>query len=227
MTRFLTRDQIYSLGIKPDHAFKQSKRLNTIFEEISNATVAAEDMVTLRLRSKIDKAEENIKSVNERLISHIDTSPEIRRLDLCTKKEILQENIDANKNLLEKADKISKQKFRQCVKRLAQQLVKENRVKLRKAGAGAKSLLDSEDETFIANAIESKTSAHGRRHDTVMYLNHRVKSEDLLSIANYNLMKRGKKLIKSAKTVQLRARPKSVKTIEGKKHKGNFIYIWK
>lgn len=93
-------------------------------------------------------------------------------------------------------------------------------MKLRSLGAGAKPLLDSEDEQFVADAIETKSSAHGRRHDTVLYLNHRIKSEDLLSIANYKLMKRGKKMIRSAKTVHLRSRPRNIRSIEGKRHKG-------
>lgn len=86
-------------------------------------------------------------------------------------------------------------------------------------------MLDSDDEDFIANAIESKSSAHGRRQDTVLYLNHRVKLEDLLSIANYNLIRRGKKLLKSAKTEHLRARPRKINTIEGKRHKGIYSII--
>ena len=40
--------------------------------------------------------------MNEQLNRHVDTIPDIRRLDLCAKKEILQENIEANKNLLDK-----------------------------------------------------------------------------------------------------------------------------
>ncbi|CAG2257868.1 unnamed protein product [Mytilus edulis] len=116
-------------------------------------------------------------------------------------------------------------KYGYCVKRLTEKLIKENRIKARRLGAGARPMLDSDDEEFIANAIESKSSAHGRRQDTVLYLNHRVKLEDLLSIANYNLIRRGKKLLKSAKTVHLRARPRKINTIEGKRHKGIYSII--
>ena len=103
--------------------------MSTIFEEIEKARVAAEDMMSLRLKAKIDKAEENIRDVNEKLQNPCtNVLPEIRRLDLCAKKEILVENMEMNKNLLDKSDKISKQKFRQCVKRLATKLIKENRM---------------------------------------------------------------------------------------------------
>ena len=78
-------------------------------------------------------------------------------------------------------------------------------MKNRKLGAGAKMLLDSEGEEYVARAIESMCSAHGRRTDHDMYLNHKLKCNDLLSIANHRLAFRGKKLTKSARTVLLRS----------------------
>ena len=94
-------------------------------------------------------------------------------------------------------------------------------MKNRKIGAGAKMVLDSEDDEYVVWAIESMCSAHGRRTDHVMYLNHRLKCNDLLSIANHSLSSRSKKLIKSARTVLLRSRPKKINTQEGSRHKGN------
>ena len=45
----------------------------------------------------------------------------------------------------------------------------QNRLKGRKLGAGARRLLDSDDEEFIARAVESKCTAHGRHHDAILY----------------------------------------------------------
>ena len=56
------------------------------------------------------------------------------------------------------------------------------------------SLSHGDDEDFIAKAIEDKASYHGRRHDTVLYTGQRVKKKNLLTIANYRLAQRGKKL---------------------------------
>ena len=108
------------------------------------------------------------------------------------------------------------------MKRLAKKLAQENRLKNKRLGAGLKPLLDSDDEEFIARAIESKSTAHGRRHDSVFYTGHCVKHRDLLSIANYSLYKRGKKLIRSATTVYNRGRPKRVDSIQGKQHSGRW-----
>ena len=100
-------------------------------------------------------------------------------------------------------------------------------MKLRKLGAGAPVLLEGEDEEFVAKAIESKSTAHGRHHDSTLYLNHRVKFDDLLSLANYSLAKRGKKLLRSASTVYLRSRPKQLNTIEGRRHVGKWLFCTK
>lgn len=43
-------------------------------------------------------------------------------------------------------------------------------MKKRKRSCGAPSLLDSDDEKAIAKAIEEKSTAHGRRHDMVLYI---------------------------------------------------------
>lgn len=82
---------------------------------------------------------------------------------------------------------------------------------------GRPSLIDSEDEEFLAKAIEDKATYHGRRKDTVMYTNRRVKTRDCLNIINHNLERKGKKLVKSYFTVYNRSRAKNVRSIQAKK----------
>ena len=62
----------------------------------------------------------------------------------------------------------------------------EKRVGIRKSSSGRPQQLDQEDEEFILNCTESKSRAHGRRRDAVMYTNHRVKKKDFLKLANYS-----------------------------------------
>ncbi len=47
------------------------------------------------------------------------------------------------------------------------------RLKQRKLGTKQEMKMDSDDEEFVAKAIEEKATYHGRRHDTVMYTNRR------------------------------------------------------
>lgn len=130
-------------------------------------------------------------------------------------------------NLQIKEDKNSKKRFQQRKRRLAKGLLEENRVKRRKTCSGAPRALDSEDEEFIQKSIEDKSTAHGRRHDAVLYLNHRIKKKDFLSIANYNLFRRGKRLIKSATTVLNRGRPKNLSSRQAKLHLGKWLFCAK
>ncbi len=68
-----------------------------------------------------------------------------------------------------------------------------NRLRRRKLSSGTPQLINSSDEEDIAKAIEEKATYHGRRHDTVMYTNRRVKIRDLKAVANYHLARIGKK----------------------------------
>ena len=79
-------------------------------------------------------------------------------------------------------------------------------------GAGAPQSLDTDHEEFmITRYIEETSTAHGRRHNTVLYSIHKVQKQHFLSLANYNLYRKKKKLIKLATTVLNRGRPKAVK----------------
>ena len=228
LSKVLPADQLGHIGIKPETVRQKTIKMESIMEEVRNAKMAAEDMINLRLKDRIKKTLRDIEALDLQINERSGLLSEKRLKDILLQKDILEERINKNQKMVEKSDAYSIQKFDQSSKRLASNLIKENRYKDRKIGAGAPSLLDSEDEEFIAKAIEDKSSAHGRRHDTTLYLHHRIKSRDLLTLANYNLAKRGKRLIKSSQTVYLRARPRKVNTIEGRRHTGkniDFIFM--
>ena len=133
---------------------------------------------------------------------------------------MLEERLDNLKALSIQSDQKEKRRVRQATKRIANQLLESRKIKRRRRGAGAPSLLDEEDEDFIAKAIESKSTCHGRRHETTLFTHHRVKKSHFLSLANHFLSKRRKKLIKSAITVTKRGKPKNVKSLAAKVHRG-------
>ena len=78
--------------------------------------------------------------------------------------------------------------------------------------------IDQLDEEFVPHCIESKTAAHGRRNDQVMYTSQRVKKRDFLRIVNFNRLQRGLKPVKSATTVYNRGKPCNKRSIQSKKH---------
>lgn len=83
------------------------------------------------------------------------------------------------------------------------------------------------DEESTARSIEETCTAHGRRHETVLYSHRRVKKRHFLSLANYNLYCRGKKLIKSATTVLNRSRPRNINSRAAKAHSGKSLFCSK
>ena len=107
---------------------------------------------------------------------------------------------------------------------MADQLLESNRVKRRKTGAGRPEAVGEEEEDFLAKCIAYKSTAHGRRHDSTMYINHRVKKRHFLSLVNYHLREKGKKLIRSATTVYNRSRPNNIRSHAAKQHRGKWLF---
>jgi hypothetical protein len=60
-----------------------------------------------------------------------------------------------------------------------------------------------------------------------MFTNRRVKKRDLMSIANYRLLRKGKKMIKSATTAWNRSRPKNKRSHQAKLHIGKGLFCTK
>ena len=114
-------------------------------------------------------------------------------------------------------------------KRKASQIVEEKGYKGRKlTNQGAPRKISDEEKEFLAKCIKDKATYHGRRHYLViMYTNRRVKSRDLLNIANYRLLKSGKRMIKSATTVYIRCKPKNGRSLQAKKHIGKGLMCFK
>lgn len=133
-------------------------------------------------------------------------------------KNTLKERLENLQSLKRNDDVSTHRKVQQAKRRIAQELIDSNRVKKRKVGAGAPQLLDSEDEEFIANAIASKSTCHGRHHEVTLFTNHRVKKRHFLSLAHYSLLRRGKKLLKSASPVTNRGKPRNVRSRAAKSH---------
>ena len=206
LSLILSKETLNNLGIHPDIAKRRLSTLENVWKELENSEIAADDMLKLRISAKAKKIEEELEKVENAIRSM--RHSEKRRSDFEMRNEVLTERLTGYEDLVSQKTKYSKQRFNQAKKRIAQDLVNQNRLKKRKLGAGPPSLLDDEDEQFIAKAIESKGTVHGRRHDATLYLHHGVKYDDLLSLANYSLAKRGKRLIRSASPVYLRARPK-------------------
>lgn len=218
-----SRAETFNLGIKPDRAVGFLSKVIMACEESERTLREAEDIFELKTCERIKKAESKIGSIDQKIVKQQHFLSEKRKIDLEEEKTLLEERLDNLKALSIQSDQKEKRRVRQATKRIANQLLESRKIKRRRRGAGASSLLDEEDEDFIAKAIESKSTCHGRRHETTLFTHHRVKKSHFLSLANHSLSKRGKKLIKSATTVANRGKRRNVKSLAAKAHRGKWL----
>ncbi len=120
--------------------------------------------------------------------------------------EDLKSAVQSLKSIKEEDEAPSK---RSMLRRCQASLIREKRLKLRKLGSGRKLSMDEVDERFLVDCNMVKATAHGRRHDAVMYLNHRVKKNDFLKLVNFSRSTRILPYVKSATAVFNRSCPKN------------------
>lgn len=144
----------------------------------------------------------------------MDSWSKARLDDLQEEIEVITELLEELKNVSTTTSKTAEKKRARMVKRNAAELLESNRVKRRKLCAGRHSELDSENEENIAKYIEEKSTAHGRRHDQVSYLNHRVKCRDMLNVNNHRRYEEGRRLLRSTTTLYSRSKPRNSRSFQ-------------
>ena len=225
LASLLTRNELYNLGMKPDRVVGKLSSVLEAATEVEDAVSAADELVNSRLRDKLDKINLRINEIHKKM--QMEAISEKTKSDLNDELELYKLRMDETNGLLNKETTNDTNKFSRARKRLTIKLLEERRIKKRKLGAGRPLAMDEEDEQFLAKCTAEKSTTHGRRHDTVLYLNHRVKKRHFLSLANYNLLRRGKKLIRSATTVYNRSRPNNIRSNAAKQHRGKWLFCCK
>ena len=86
---FLSRSEIYSLGVKPDRAVKFLSKTLQASQEVENAQLAAEDMILLRKNERKGKIQEKLNGID----GDIDLLSERRKADMILQKDALLERM--------------------------------------------------------------------------------------------------------------------------------------
>ena len=177
--------------------------------------------------TKIDTLDKAIKH-KEALLRHkkLDFS-DLQQDELLEETESLRERRNALEKLKNSSTKYDMKRFDQMVNRASIKLIREKRLGLRKKAVGRPRGMDEEDEEFLLRCIESKTTAHGRWSDQVMYTNHRVKKRDFVKLVNYHRHQRNLKPIASSTTVYNRSRPFNKRSNQAKLHLGLGLFCAK
>lgn len=177
-----SREEMTALGFDPENLPSMTERVKFVVEEVKNANEAAADLVRLRLNSKKEKLEKEIKEKENLLQKKTNVWSSKTLEEIQSEVQKLKEKVEDTEGLLHsQPTKSNYQRKRQMLKHQASSLIESNRLKRRKlSNQGLKPKLDEEDEDFIAKAIEDKSSYHGRRHDTVLYTGQRVNKKNPL-----------------------------------------------
>lgn len=219
-----SRSEIESLGIDPDSLCKDEKdvfgliNLNDEIEDEANKTVID------NLQNLIDKKKEDL-SQQKRLLQEKENLWQQHQVD--DMKEVIEETEATINNHVVLKEVRHGPKWARKVNRCKKKIIRERRLKLRKLGSGRRRAMDETDESFLVDCIMSKATAHGRRQDSVLYLNHRVKKKDFLKIVNFSHRQRGLPFIRSATTAFNRSVPKSKRSIQSKNHIGLGLFCSK
>ena len=94
-------------------------------------TIFAEDMLNTRMALKRKLIDAQIDQIDTKIVRLGDVLSETRKKDLVTEKEMLKERAESIKKLQIRDDKNSVKRFNQSRKRLADNLLEENREKRR------------------------------------------------------------------------------------------------
>ena len=170
-----TNTKMYEYGINPQAAKRKVENIINTIAECDNAIKAATDMVNLRLESNIKDLTKKASELESNMTKNEGRCDQKILESLQQERSDILKQIEEKQNIQNHEEKHFKNRFYQAVKRTADSLIDENRVKRRRLGAGPSLKMDDDDEEFLLNCIEAKATAHGRRQDTVMYLNHVVK----------------------------------------------------
>lgn len=182
----------------------------------------------LKLNHRIEDLKSRITSMEELVKKRSENWSRVRLDELQDKIEADNDRMTELVKLQSGESKSHRQRLQQMNKRETRKLLVLNHVGKRKLGdQGRKPLIDSDTEEQIAKAIEDKATYHGRRHNTTMYTNRRVKVADLPGIANHFLALKGKPLVRSKTTVWNWSEPRRKNSIQAKFHLGKGLFCTK
>ena len=225
MAALLPRAQLYNLGIKPDRLIGHLSQILDASKGAENAIDAADGLSLYRLKDRLKRIDQQEKELQEKLACC--ALSERTKADIQADLNLLEQRQQESSALLTREDKDGIRTFSQSRKRVAKELLEENRVKRRRLGTARPKSNGEEEEEYLARCIAEKCTAHGRLYNTTMYLNHRVKKRHFLSIVNDNLLQKGKKIIRSATTVYNHSKPINVRSKAAKQHLGNWLFCCK
>jgi hypothetical protein len=218
-----SRQEMEDLGIN-SRICQYTQEVSSTVTARKNAKQEAEETVNTRLDKRSQLIKERIQDLEEKHNHNLHRWTTMQLDDLAQDTDDLREQLERIEQLKRKEEPL---RLQNMIRRQYKKDIIKKRIGLRKKSTGRPQSIDEDNERFVLECIENKATAHGRRHDPVLYLNHRVKKRDFLKLVNYNRARRGLKRLKSATTVYNRASPRNVRSIQAKNHLGMVLFCSK
>ena len=111
-----SRKELDDLGIDSDNICKLTNSVVSIIHERINAKLAAEDMVSLRLKKQLEQLHEEIDSKEKQYILKQSRWSEVQLDELHESIDDLKAKIESLKSLMRNETKIDKKKLNQMVR---------------------------------------------------------------------------------------------------------------
>ena len=170
-----------NIGVDPQEIISKTAKNFSIIDECENSVMAAQDTVRLRLKEQIEKIESEVEKAHAKLSNRRQSW---NQATIAECEDDIEDRLSYKRKLEECISNPESSSFKMRVVRTAKGITEEHRIKRRRLGQGRPETIDDDEEEFVARCMEAKATYHGRRKETTMFLNRRVRCKDLLRIVN-------------------------------------------
>ena len=217
----MSNSEMINIGVDPREIISKAAKNLAIIDECENSVLAAQDTVRHRLKQQIEKIESEVEKAHAKLSNRRQSWNQATIVEC---EDDIEGRLSYKSKLEECISNPESSSFKMRVVRTATSITEEHRIKRRRLGQGRPETIDDDEEEFVARCIEPKATYHGRRKETTVFLNRRVRRKDLLRIVNKKREEKGKSTNQSVTSVWNRSKPRRIDTIQAFRHKGKGLW---
>ena len=187
----MSNSEMINIGVGPQEIISKTAKNLAIIDDCENS---AQYIERLRLKEQIEKIESEVVKAHAKL-SYRRQSWNQATIAECD--DDIEDRLSYKRRLEECISNPESSSFKMRVVRTAKSITEEHRIKRRRMGQGRPETIDDDEEEFVARCVEAKATYHGRKKETTMFLNKRVRCKDLFRIVNKRREEKEKAPIKS------------------------------
>lgn len=161
-----SRQEMEELGIN-SRICQYTQEVSSTVPARRNAKQEAEETVNTRLDKRSQLIRDRIQDLEKKHKHNLHRWTTLQLDDLAQDTEDLRDQLARIEQLKKREEPL---RLQNMIRRQYKKDIIKKRIGLRKQSTGRPQSLDEEDERFVLECIENKATAHGRRHDPVLYV---------------------------------------------------------